>query len=133
LSVSAFGNVVYPPVMAELTIDGISRSFSDFKLNPSHFDIIAGCVERESEVVRISLRGTHLEFRIFQAGQGSYFCLYSCAPAGCSPTERWPRETGTEFNVLLFRFGHWLRHEVIPYGASLGYRSSDLSANAAAR
>ena len=113
--------------MAELTIDGISRSFSDFKLNPSHFDIVVGCVEKESEAVRISLRGTHLEFRIFQAGEGSYFCRYSCALTSGSPTERWPRETGTEFNVLLFRFGHWLRHEVIPVGASLGYWSSDLT------
>lgn len=114
--------------MKELTIDGISRSLSDFKLNPALFDIVLGSLEKESEAVRISLKGTHLEFRVFRTDQQSYFCRYSLGPSGGGSTERWPRETGTEFNVLLFRFGHWLRHEVIPEGARLGYWSANLSA-----
>jgi hypothetical protein len=119
--------------MKELTIDGISRSLSDFKLNSALFDIVLGSLERESETVRISLKGTHLEFRVFQTNQASYYCRYSMGPSGGGSTERWPRETGTEFNVLLFRFGHWLRHEVIPHGASLGYWSADLTAIALAQ
>lgn len=119
--------------MQELTIDGISRSLSDFKLNPGLFEIVLGSLEKESEAVRISLKGTHLEFRVFQTEPGSYYCRYSVGPSGGASTERWPRETGTEFNVLLFRFGHWLRHEVIPHGAGLGYWSADLTTIALAQ